>query len=113
MNSSRPVEKLSKPVTVWPCASSRSTRLEPINPAAPVTKARKHRSQMRSRPLCVGGAGAHGDGVPCLRGAIGPDLEHVDHISDISTKQLQTAVPVIAPANGHFFHRVSHFFRQG
>ena len=37
-NCSCPVEKLSYAVTAWPSASSRSTRLLPMNPAPPVTK---------------------------------------------------------------------------
>src|SRR5260221_363993 len=36
----RPVAKLSSPTTVWPSASRRSTSVEPMNPAAPVTSAR-------------------------------------------------------------------------
>src|ERR1700704_5747754 len=34
-----PVEKLSYPTTLWPVAMSRSTRLLPMKPAAPVTNA--------------------------------------------------------------------------
>src|SRR6201996_1783598 len=36
----RPVAKLSSPTTVWPSASRRSTSVDPMNPAAPVTSAR-------------------------------------------------------------------------
>src|ERR1700744_1715079 len=36
----RPVAKLSSPSTAWPSASRRSTSVEPMNPAAPVTSAR-------------------------------------------------------------------------
>ena len=41
-----PVQKLSIPTTWWPSARRRSTRFHPMNPAAPVTKAR-----MISNPL--------------------------------------------------------------
>src|SRR6266568_6139865 len=40
MNSRRPVARLSYPTTVCPCSRSLSTRVLPMNPAAPVTKAR-------------------------------------------------------------------------
>jgi hypothetical protein len=43
MNLLKPVEKLSTPTTSLPPASSRSTRLLPMNPAAPVTNARRTR----------------------------------------------------------------------
>ena len=36
--SRRPVLRLSRPTTSWPAASRASTRCEPMNPAAPVTK---------------------------------------------------------------------------
>ena len=36
----RPVAKLSSPTTVWPSASRRSTSVDPMKPAAPVTSAR-------------------------------------------------------------------------
>src|SRR4029077_5964772 len=35
-----PVLRLSTPTTWWPSESSRSTRVEPMNPAAPVIKTR-------------------------------------------------------------------------
>src|SRR4051812_3487961 len=40
-----PVEKLSRPTTLWPSLSSCSVRCEPMNPAAPVT------SQVRGLPF--------------------------------------------------------------
>src|SRR6201993_4589717 len=36
----RPVAKLSSPTTVWPSATRRSTSVDPMKPAAPVTSAR-------------------------------------------------------------------------
>src|SRR6185312_12458617 len=36
----RPDAKLSSPTTAWPSANRRSTSVEPMNPAAPVTSAR-------------------------------------------------------------------------
>src|SRR5690242_850608 len=38
--AARPVAKLSSPTTVFPSPSRRSTSVEPMNPAAPVTSAR-------------------------------------------------------------------------
>ena len=38
--ASEPVERSSTTSTAWPSASSRSTRVEPMNPAPPVTSAR-------------------------------------------------------------------------
>src|SRR5581483_6110353 len=38
--AARPELKLSSPTTSWPSASKRSTSVDPMNPAAPVTSAR-------------------------------------------------------------------------
>src|SRR4051794_2893544 len=40
-----PVQKLSIPTTWWPSARRRSTSVDPMNPAAPVTKARMARAR--------------------------------------------------------------------
>src|SRR5215475_2811153 len=83
-----------------------------MNPAAPVTNARKPRSQVRSKPSCVGGAGAHSDALSLLRRAIRPDFKYVAHVSYVSAQELKPAVAVIAPRDGHFFHAISDSVSQ-
>ena len=52
--ASLPVERLSTTSTEWPSARSRSTRLEPMNPAPPVTSA-----LIGNSPYQVSGSGKH------------------------------------------------------
>src|SRR6516164_8657696 len=51
-NCRYPVDKLSYPTTACPCSRSRSTRLLPINPAAPVTNACILLSPHRDNQVC-------------------------------------------------------------
>src|SRR5665213_587112 len=78
-NSRKPVLKLSKPVTENPAASRRSTRLLPINPAAPVTNAFLFEGAIRRCP-------DRSDEL--VAGAAGVIVEHLDRFERVLAQVL-------------------------
>jgi hypothetical protein len=78
-----PVEKLSTPITWWPSDSRRSTNVDPMNPAAPVTNARMVRclpvgGSRVSTPRGFGPRAVGNELCPSPPPAIEPNLRELD-----------------------------------